>query len=209
MAFTGNAAAAGPLRRASLNNERTVMSAHTCPWWLGYFLVSPLRRWIEDPAAYFGPHVRPGMRVLEPGPGMGYFTLALARMVGPAGRVVAVDVQPRMLDVLQRRARRARLADRIEARCCAPGSLGIDDLAGTFDLAVVIHMLHEVDDKAAFLQAIRAALKPGGGVVVVEPRGHVSPEAFQTELNYAAGAGLVMVEPPRDRALRALLRRPA
>jgi tRNA A58 N-methylase Trm61 len=38
-----------------------------------------------------------GMTVLEPGPGMGFFTTELARMVGPQGRVVAIDVQPRML----------------------------------------------------------------------------------------------------------------
>jgi ubiquinone/menaquinone biosynthesis C-methylase UbiE len=184
------------------------MSLHTCPWWLGYFLVSPVRRWIENPAAYFAGTVRPGMRVLEPGPGMGYFTLELARLVGPAGRVVAVDLQPKMIAALRRRARRAGLADRIEARCCTPAALGVGDLAGTFDLAVVIHMLHEVEAKDAFLQAIRAALKPGGGVLVVEPRGHVSPESFQAELNYAAGAGLVIAEGPAGNRLRALLRRP-
>jgi len=185
------------------------MSAHTCPWWLGYFLISPIRRWIEDPAAYLAPYVRPGMRVLEPGPGMGYFTLELARMVGPAGKVVAVDLQPRMIATLRRRAGRAKLADRIDARCGTPGDLGIGDLAGTFDLAVVIHMLHEVEDQDPFLWALHAALKPGAAVLIVEPRGHVSPEAFQAELDHAAGAGLVIVEPPRGKGLRALLRRPA
>lgn len=50
------------------------MAKRICPWWLGYVLASPLRRWIQDPAAIIGPYVREGMTVLEPGPGMGFFT---------------------------------------------------------------------------------------------------------------------------------------
>jgi ubiquinone/menaquinone biosynthesis C-methylase UbiE len=56
------------------------------------------------------------MTVLEPGPGMGFFTLELARRVGDAGRVVAVDIQPKMLSVLQRRAAKTGLQNRIETR---------------------------------------------------------------------------------------------
>jgi len=185
------------------------MSAHTCPWWLGYLLASPLRRWIEDPGAYFDGQVRPGMRVLEPGPGMGFFTLELARRVGPAGRVVAVDLQPKMGAALQRRARRAGLAERIRVRTCTPDDLGVGDLAGTFDLAVVIHMLHEVGDTDAFLRAIHAALKPDGRLLLVEPRGHVTAAAFEAELAAAAAAGLTVAEPPSGKGLRALLRRAA
>ena len=183
------------------------MSCHTCPPWLGYLLISPLRRWLENPRAYLNPHVRPGMRVLEPGPGMGFFTLELARLVGPAGRVVAVDLQPKMIEVLRRRAQRAGLADRIEARCCPPGGLGLGDLASSIDLAVVIHMLHEVGDPDAFLREVHAALKPGGAMFVVEPRGHVSAAGFQAELARATAAGFAVAERPPGRALRALLRR--
>ena len=60
-----------------------------CPWWAGYILASPLRRLIQDPRSLLAPYVHPGMTVLEPGPGMGFFTLELARLVGPAGRVIA------------------------------------------------------------------------------------------------------------------------
>jgi hypothetical protein len=65
------------------------MAGHgVCPWWVGYLLASPLRRLQYDPAALLAPYVRTGMTVLEPGPGMGFFTLELARRVGPSGRVV-------------------------------------------------------------------------------------------------------------------------
>ena len=81
------------------------MSSHACPWWLGYLLASPVRRLFENPAARLAPYVREGMLVLEPGPGMGFFTLELARMVGETGRVVAVDLQEKMLAALRRPAR--------------------------------------------------------------------------------------------------------
>ena len=85
------------------------MAQEVCPWWLGYFLISPLRRLLQDPRKLVGPYVREGVIVLEPGPGMGFFTLELGRLVGPSGRVVAVDIQPRMLSNLKRRAARAGL----------------------------------------------------------------------------------------------------
>ncbi len=183
------------------------MSTHTCPWWLGRLIASPVRRLFANPQALLAPHVREGMRVLEPGPGMGFFTLELARLVGIRGKVVAVDLQPQMIAGLPGRAARAGLADRIEARVCAADDLGIGDLAGSFDLAVLIYMLHEVDDQAHFLRAVAAALKPGGGVLVVEPRGHVSREAFQASLDRAATAGLAVAKRPEGRRLIAVLRR--
>ncbi len=59
------------------------MPERVCPWWLGYFLASPIRRLWQNPAQILRPYVREGMTVLEPGPGMVFFTLELARLVGP------------------------------------------------------------------------------------------------------------------------------
>ena len=185
------------------------MSTHTCPWWLGYLLASPLRRLIENPTARLAPYVREGMFVLEPGPGMGFFTLELARLVGPQGRVVAVDLQEKMLAELRRRARWAGLADRVETRCCTQDDLGIGDLAGRFDLVVLFHMLHEVSDKDRFLRAVHAALKPGGSVLFVEPRGHVPNGAFQASVARATALGFQVAEPAEGKQLRVVLRRAA
>ena len=59
------------------------MEKAECPRWFGYFLINPFRRFLENPRRILGPLVREGMTVLEPGCGMGYFTLPLGRMVGP------------------------------------------------------------------------------------------------------------------------------
>src|SRR5689334_22447611 len=104
------------------------MAHRVCPWWIGYLLASPLRRLAFDPHKILTPYVHSGMTVLEPGPGMGFFTLELARLVGPEGRVVAVDIQPRMISALTRRASKARLLDRIDIRLAQAGSMGLADL---------------------------------------------------------------------------------
>lgn len=173
------------------------MPHRVCPWWLGYLLASPLRRLIQDPGAIVAPHLREGMRVLEPGPGMGFFTLELARRVGPAGRVVAVDIQPKMLEGLKRRAMKAGVGDRIETRLAAGDSMGVEDLAGQVDFTLAFAMVHELPSASRFFSEVAAASKPGARVLIAEPRGHVNAAAFEAELDLAANAGLVPVDRPR------------
>src|SRR5689334_21608462 len=104
------------------------MALDVCPWWIGMLMVSPIRRWFEDPEKLLRPYVREGMTILEPGPGMGFFTLPMARMLGDSGRIIAVDVQPKMLAGLRRRAKRAGLLARIELRQAQRDSMGVADL---------------------------------------------------------------------------------
>jgi SAM-dependent methyltransferase len=185
------------------------MAHHVCPWWLGYWLLNPLRRLREDPAAMLAPWVREGMTVLEPGCGMGFFTLEIARRAGAGGRVVAVDVQERMLRRLRARAARAGVADRIDARLTGGGSLGLDDLAGRVDLTLAIHVVHEVPDAAAFFAAIHAASRPGATLVVIEPAHHVSEAEMDGEMAAASAAGFALVRRPLPgRPLSAELVRP-
>jgi ubiquinone/menaquinone biosynthesis C-methylase UbiE len=177
-----------------------------CPWWLGYLLASPLRRWMHDPAAILAPYVWEGMTVLEPGPGMGFFTLELGRRVGPAGRVVAVDVQPKMLAVLERRAGKAGLGGRIEARLAPAGSMAIEDLAGKVDFVLAFAVVHELPSAAAFFGEAAQAMKPGATLLLAEPSGHVKDAAFAAELSLAGAAGLrVRGRPAIRRSLTALL----
>jgi ubiquinone/menaquinone biosynthesis C-methylase UbiE len=182
---------------------------HVCPWWIGWLLASPVRRLFEDPHKLLGPLVQPGMRVLEPGCGMGFFSVPLARLVGAAGRVVCVDLQPKMLAGMERRARKAGVADRIESIVGTLDEPRLDARAGTFDVAVAIYMVHEVPDKQAFLGRIAALLKPGGRLLLVEPKGHVTPEAFAATVALAEAAGLRSLPRPDGwRARAALLERP-
>ncbi len=183
------------------------MAQRVCPWWLGYFLAGRWRRLYQHPVKLLSPYVRPGMTVLEPGPGMGFFTLDLARLVGPSGRVIAVDVQGRMLDVLKRRAARAGLAERIDARVVQRETMALADLAGTVDFALAFAMVHELPEGNHFFEECAAALKSGAALLLAEPSGHVKPAKFDRELEVAAQAGLTVAERPTIRGSHAALLR--
>jgi len=166
------------------------MSKRVCPWWLGYWLVNPLRRMIHNPDKILAPFVTAGMTVLDVGPGMGFFSLPLAGMAGPGGKVVCVDLQEKMLLALQRRAAAAQLAERIVSRVCTPTSLCIDDFSGKIDFALAFAVVHEVPDPASFFAELSRALKPGAFCLVAEPKGHVSVQEFEDSLAIAGQKGL-------------------
>jgi ubiquinone/menaquinone biosynthesis C-methylase UbiE len=172
------------------------MARRICPWWLGYFLVNPLRRFRQNPATILGPFVSEGMLVLEPGCGMGFFTLELARRVGPQGKVVAADIQGKMLAGLRRRACKAGLADRIEARLVTPGRFMIDDLADRVDFVFAFAVVHELPDPKHFYLEMHRALRIGGKLLVAEPRGHVNSAEFQSSLNMASLLGFKLSDEP-------------
>jgi len=179
---------------------------HLCPPWIGCFLAdNPLRRLLYTPRSLLAGLVSEGMTVVEPGPGMGFFSLEMARLAGPGGRVIAVDVQPKMLESLRRRAGRAALLDRMELRLSDGKSLGIRDLAGKVDFALAFAMVHEVRDPAKFFVEIAEALTPGGKVLFSEPAWHVAEELFRRELDAATAAGLVVESRPSIRISRSAL----
>jgi tRNA A58 N-methylase Trm61 len=185
------------------------MADHVCPTWIAYLMLNPLRKLLENPAKLLGPYVKEGMTVLEPGPAMGYFTLPLARMVGPQGKVVVVEVQQKMLDVLLKRARKKDLSDRIDARLVKDGGMGLSDLEGQVDFSVALHMVHEVPDQEAFFSDVFDAMKPGSQLLFVEPKGHVSQEMFEKSLTLAKTTGFSVESPAsKVRGRCALLSKP-
>lgn len=183
------------------------MAGYVCPWWLGYLLVSPARRLLQDPHKILAPYVREGMTVLEPGPGMGFFTLELARLVGPSGRVVALDLQPRMIERLKRRAAKAGLLERLVARSVSRGSLGATDFLGKVDFALVFAVVHELPAAAPFFAEMASALKPGACLLFAEPSGHVKPAQFDEAVQTAVRAGFNPLGYPSIRRSRAVLLR--
>ena len=178
------------------------MGSHVCPWWAGYFIDNPLRRMLHNPEAILGRYVRPGMTATDLGCGMGFFSIAMARIVGDQGRVIAVDVQQQMLDVLQRRAEKSSVASRIRAHRAETDCLGIDT---SVDFALAFAVVHEVSDTERFLAQVCSCLKPEARFLVAEPRFHVSAEAFQRMLALARGVGLVVIEEPAVRLSRAVV----
>ena len=172
------------------------MAEHVCPWWIGYLLVSPLRRLLQNPRKILAPYIKPGMVALDAGCAMGFFSLDMAEMVGPEGKVVCVDLQPKMIKALVRRATKAGVIDRIDHRVCDKNGLGLEDLTGKVDFALAFALVHEVPDAGVFFQQIYAALRPGGSCLVAEPKGHVSEEQLEKTIDAAKRAGLERVGRP-------------
>jgi ubiquinone/menaquinone biosynthesis C-methylase UbiE len=134
--------------------------------------------------------------------------LVLARMVGPSGRVVVIDIQPKMLAVLKRRAGKAGLAERVDARLAQPDRMPLQDLDGSADFVLAFAMVHELPDEARFFAQVAAALKPGASLLLVEPAGHVTPAEFDEEIKLASAAGLVLADRPTiGRSHAALLKK--
>lgn len=175
---------------------------HSCPWWFAYTFDNPLRRLIHNPREILGGLVRRGDTVVDIGAGLGFFTIALAELVGPQGRVIAVDIQPEMLSRTRRRAERRGLADRIEFQQASHAGMGV---RGPVDFALAFWMVHEVADRAAFLSEVRSILHPTGHLLIVEPKGHVSPALFARITNTAAEAGFIVKDGRNVRLSRSIL----
>ncbi|MGI6418684.1 MAG: class I SAM-dependent methyltransferase [Thermoguttaceae bacterium] len=162
------------------------MRPHVCPWWGGYFIDNPLRRLLHRPEKILAPFLSPGMTALDFGCGMGMFAIAMARLVGPGGKVIAADVQPRMLATLEKRARKAGLAERIRGHLCQPDRLG---LAEPIDFALAFWSAHESRDLRRLLEEVCACLARGGRFLIVEPRGHVAEREFRDMVQIARQVG--------------------
>jgi len=166
------------------------------------WLATPLRRLLHDPRRILAGLAAPGETVIDFGCGPGFFTLPLAEMVGPSGRVVAVDLQAAMLERLRLRAERAGLAGRITLHRCAVDAVGALPPAHA---ALAFYMVHEVPDVTRFLGDVSRALRPGGRFLLVEPKGHVAADGFAATVALAEAAGLSAVTAPRVRFSRTTL----
>ena len=168
--------------------------AHICPWRHAYLFDHVGRRLFQKPERLLAPYLGEGMTALDIGCGMGFFSIGMAKLVGASGRVIAVDVQPEMLDVLMKRAGRKGVAARIRVCRCDADSLGVE---APVDFALAFWMVHEVPDKAAFARQVRACLKAGGKFLVAEPKLHTSRARFREEIETIEAAGMRLIGRPR------------
>lgn len=140
-----------------------VMGLGGAPW-----LVRPEREAEEAPdAALDAIGIARGATVADIGAGVGYFTWRLAERVGPAGKIYAVDIQPGMLDRLRQNMAERKLAN-YEAVLGAADDPRLP--AARIDLALLVDVYHEFSRPQKMLHGIRAALAPGGRMVLVEYR---------------------------------------
>jgi len=175
---------------------------HVCPWYMAYLFDNPLRPLIHDPVRILGDFVKPGMTVLDIGCGMGFFSLGMAKMVGPEGKVISLDLQDQMLRVLAGRARRKGLSGIIEGRLITESGFPVDD---SVDFALCFWMVHEVPDQASFFRELGQVLKPGKNTLIAEPSMHVEVAALDETVRIAGAQGFSEVHRPKIRMSQAVV----
>lgn len=165
--------------------------------WIDSVLCKPLGHLVETPKRMLKGYVKPGMTVLDVGCGAGYHSLGMARLVGSNGRVVSVDPDTESIATLKQRAARTGLSGRIEPRVCKERYLEIHDLIGEVDFALAVYVVHHAADAASLMRDVHVALKPGGILLVVEPRHHASSAECEATESAAQQAGFTIVDHPK------------
>jgi ubiquinone/menaquinone biosynthesis C-methylase UbiE len=162
-------------------------TTRVCPVELADSLDNRIRRWVQNPRKILAPYVAEGMTALDMGCGPGFFSIELARLVGPSGRVVAADLQQGMLDKVRTKIKGTELEGRVHLVKCDQGTINVTD---PVDFILTFFMVHEVPDQPGFFRQIVPLLRSSGKYLLVEPKlFHVSQVQFSETLQNARAAG--------------------
>ena len=118
----------------------------------------------------------PGSVVADVGTGTGYFVGWLSRAVGPTGKVLALDVEPKMIEFVAQRAEQQRLSN-VEPRLVAADDPGL--APGSIARVLIVDTWHHIDDRAHYAAKLLAGLAPGGEIWIVDftPEADIGPPA--------------------------------
>ena len=167
------------------------MKAHVCDSNHSWALDNSFRKIVHNPASIFKNLVKPDFTVIDIGCGPGTFTIDLAEFAGENGKVIAVDLQDKMLDKVKQKAEMHGVLNRINVHKCSLDSLNLTEQA---DFILAFWMAHEVPDKDRFFTEIKELLKPDGVFLFSEPKFHISKKAYEESVKLAERNGLVVIE---------------
>ena len=163
-------------------------SNRICPVEKADSLDTRFRRLVQNPRRILKPYIKNSMTVMELGCGPGFFTIDIAKMIGPSGRVIAADLQEGMLQIVRDKVKGTELESRVVLHLCGPDNIGLTD--NNVDFALLFYVVHEIPDKDNLFKEIAALLRSKGQALIVEPPFHVSKSQFTATLESAHAAGL-------------------
>lgn len=174
-----------------------------CPVEIAGSLDTKLRRWLQNPFKLLKPYINEGMTVLDVGCGPGFFSIALAEMVGLSGKVVAADLQDGMLDIIRNKIKNTDLEKIIQLHKCDKDKIGY---TSNVDFVLAFYMIHELPDQKNFFNELYSILKPGGQFLIVEPKlVHVSKAEFKNTISFAEEIGFKLIDSPKVRLSRSAI----
>lgn len=184
--------------------KNDLCDANVCSHKMAFMLDNWIRKLLQNPAKIVGDYINEGDTIIDFGCGPGYFTIAMAGMVGKQGKIIAVDLQKEMLEHAKRKAAAKNLADRIEFHLCEKDRVALE-LNKKADFMLGYYMVHELPNPGAFFQEVRSLLKTGGKFLVVEPKWHVTQEKYEAMLTLAEKAGFSVLAFPKKKGGRSVL----
>ena len=161
-----------------------------CPYALAWLVDNPIR-WRYMSRVLDRTGIQPGERVLELGPGPGTFTVEAARRTEPDGALVAVDIQPKMIADVERKAQAAGLIN-VETHIASAYELPLDD--GSIDRAFLVTVLPEIPDRQRALTELRRVLKLDGVLSITEEFLDPDYPLARTTARWAEKAGFELAE---------------
>jgi ubiquinone/menaquinone biosynthesis C-methylase UbiE len=175
---------------------------YVCPAGAAGSLDNSFRRWVHKPEKILKTYIKDGMTVLDLGCGPGVFTVEIAKLVRAHGKVIAADLQDDMLKIVAAKIKGSDLESRIMLHKCEKNSIGLAEKA---DFILAFWMIHEVPDHERLFNELKLISKPGGKLLIVEPRFHVSRKAFEKMSSGIQNTGFEIIDTPKVFFSRSLL----
>jgi ubiquinone/menaquinone biosynthesis C-methylase UbiE len=177
---------------------------HVCPHSMAFMLDNWLRKLLQNPSKILDGYIKEGDTAIDLGCGPGFFSIPMAKMTGPNGKVIAADLQDKMLTHVKRKASRKKVTDRMTFHQCKSNKVGLDSKE-IADFVLAFYMIHETGNPGMFLGEVYDLLKKGGTFLVVEPKMHVPQEKYEELIAMAKDIGFTVADYPKKKGGRSVL----
>jgi len=152
------------------------------------------RRLLQNPGRILKKYIRQGMTVIDLGCGTGFFTLEIAELLDGKGKVIAIDVQEGMLEILKQKLKNSELKQYIQILNNPAQSLGFTEKA---DFILAFYSFHEMKYMDHIIQALKEIMNQKAKILISEQKGHVSEEMFESIVNNMINNGFTVYERPK------------
>jgi len=157
-----------------------------CPASISWTLDNPIRKLIQNPNKILSHYIKKGMVVLEIGPGSGLYTRELAKLVGEKGKIIAADIQAKMLKKLKKKIKGKDIEKRIKVVKTNENNINVKEKV---DFVFAMYVVHEVKNPENLLKQAKGLMKKNAKLLLVEPSIEVSEKAFKETIRLAKKAG--------------------
>lgn len=169
------------------------MNEHVCPWWMSYIIDNCIRDNIQKPKKILEKYIKPGMTIIDIGCGRGFFSIPAAKLL-KEGEIFSIDLQPQMLNLLEKRAKKAKVDNLIKTVLCTTDDLCINTQA---DFAIACYVIHETSSQEKIFSQLKSNMKTSADLLFIEPKGHVTKADFEKSIKIAENEGFKCIDRPK------------